>query len=161
MSGINHFIFELETISRIKSGDVVMTTSEYINILAPTFACSLDRTIRGDDRSKALTRFENATVFVRDYLILMLESKLLEVEGPARESRISTIVRGLNALKSCIPGLEAFSYTYFMKRDATTSGRVKNLINLVGLYITEIEADMTANGIKTYSHPIYGVVRRD
>lgn len=136
---ICRFLFDLQTIAGFRADTVVDVLSEHIEVQQPCLSVSFDRMLRGDDRWKAVARFEFTVIMVYDYTILLLESIHLRVNGIERDIRMNCIKRCIDGLKAAIPGLQEWCRGYEM----TTSGmvvaaRCRTLIIDTSEYIDEL-----------------------
>lgn len=136
---IDKFLFDLHTIAGFQAGGVVDVLSEYIEIQQPCLSVSFDRLRRGEDRWKAVARFEFTVIMVYDYCILLLESIYLRADGIERDIRVNCIKRCINGLKLAIPGLQEWCRGY----ESSVSGmaaaaRCRTLIIDTAEYIDEL-----------------------
>lgn len=129
---ITQILFELKIISRYKCGDVIDTTENCLRINESSLRQSIDRSLNGDNRHKALARFKHCVGVAFEYAELLCESKYLLLyanklaqkdfsitfeELECYDIRIGLLTSIYNHIDGIHNGLSAFMSTYESKND--------------------------------------------
>lgn len=141
-TAISKILFDLLTISKYTKGNVIETTSEYLNIVESSIKVSTYRSLSGDTRVRALERIHNIIGIAYEYSERLLESRYLDLyKINARSGFISItpdditkynerydlIVKIHDGLSGCISGLDEFKQNYDAKHDSNTVGNCEKL----------------------------------
>ena len=142
-AAISKILFDLSTIAKYKKGNVVETTSEYLNVVESSLKTSLDRSLSGDTRARALARFRQVIDIAYEYAERVLESRYLDiykndtnvmisvqidvVDLNRYEARYELLVKIYKGLLGCLAGVDEFKQTYDSKNDSTTVGNCDRL----------------------------------
>jgi len=78
-ASLTKILYDLSTISKYKHGEVVDTTTDYINLQEQSIVTSISRTLNGDDRHKALMRFADRIGTAYEFAERIIESKYLAI----------------------------------------------------------------------------------
>lgn len=78
-AALTKILYDLYTISKYKHGDVVDTTTDFINLSSQSISTSIKRTLNGDDRIKAIMRFSDRIGAAYEFAERILESKYLAI----------------------------------------------------------------------------------
>jgi len=151
-------LYDLNTISQINRGEKISTTSEYLNIEEDNFLLQpFGRSIRGDNRERAVNRLCYIVELALEYADVIMEShwfnfieknKQSVYEEPSDAAEIKTehteymqrkswIKLVMARLTGSILGLNNFVETY--KTDGNVVGRVQPLVVRSREYLTKIE----------------------
>ena len=148
---ISKVLFDLETIAKYTSSDIIDTiSSEYINLENDSIRRSLDRSLNGDSRYRALNRMDDRIISAYEYAERLLESRYLLLYQSGNwsltidnvklyEERMSLLKTICGKLEKAAPGIVEFRKKYSTKNDSSVVAQCDALIKKTGKIVRTLK----------------------
>jgi hypothetical protein len=152
---LSRILFDLETISKLRRGEILDTSGEFLGKHEATLATTISRTFyTHDSRYKTLMRIKVCIELAIQFAEMILESKYLAIyktnvavgQIEALEDAYNARLRALQAircgLEGAMTGLFTLSVTY--EKDTNMVGNLSDIIKKIQVFLAQLELDLLA-----------------